>query len=233
MARARRSHLCSVTTMDEEELHSFGDSLRGRIEAEYQRRNDTHGWRLLYAPLRTLKGAPAAVIGQNPAGSFEDAHAHPLLATPPGISAYRDEVWGDTPAGESPLQRQVMALFKRLRTKPEDVLAGNLVPFRSQGWEALPARGDALRFGMDLWRTIFDRAGVPSVVVTLGKVTFSPVAELLNAGAVTEVPYRWGSETASVASYPGGRLIGLPNLARRRIMMAPGREDVLDTLFGR
>lgn len=217
--------------MDDAGLHRFGDTIRGRIEAEYQRRGDADGWRLLYSPLRTLTGAPAAVIGQNPAGTFQDGQSHPMLATPPGTSAYRDEVWGDAPPGESGLQKQVLALCARLGAAPEDVLAGNLVPFRSQGWDALPDRRDALRFGQDLWRTIFDVGGVPPVVVTLGKVAFSPVAELIHAGPVTEVPYRWGNETASIATHPGGRLVGLPNLSRRPIMLAPGREDVLNTLL--
>lgn len=101
------------------------------------------GWRLLYSPRRVLEGARVAFIGLNPGGSTIDPE-HGVFSCERG-SAYRREVenWG----ASSQLQDQVLELFRRLNVSPEDVLAGNLVPFRSPSEAALKDAPGAIAFG--------------------------------------------------------------------------------------
>jgi len=61
-------------------------------------------------------------------------------------SAYRDERWPP----RNVLQKQVLALFERLDIVPEDVLAGNLAPFRSPSWKQLRNPHEAFKFGLQL-----------------------------------------------------------------------------------
>ena len=210
----------------------FADGLRRRIEDEYNRLGHSQGWRLLYSPIDVLAGAPAAFLGLNPGGLLSGSVGHGELATPRGTSAYRDEVWKPPRrAGEEKLQQQALAVFDRLGVEPTEVLAGNLVPFRSQDLDRLDHRGAAFAFGEQIWRDIFDHAGVPPIVVTMGKPVFTRVARLLDAGAIEEVPYDWGREVAGRARFPGGLLIGLPHLSRRPIMLHEARQRSLNQLF--
>lgn len=218
--------------MADDDVARFAEGLRSRIEAEYETLGYREGWRLLYSPLRVLKGAEVAFIGLNPGGRAEGSEAHGDLATADGVSAYRDEVWKPPrEPGQEKLQQQVLAVFERLAVAPEEVLAGNLVPFRSEDWERLGNASAAIAFGRSLWGDIFRRCGVPPTVVTMGKQAFTQMARILGAGDVTPVGYAWGRETASKAAFPGGRLIGLPHLSRRPIMRHASRQMALDELF--
>lgn len=210
----------------------FADGLRRRIEDEYDRLGHSQGWRLLYSPIDVLDGAPAAFLGLNPGGLLAGSVSHGELATQKGTSAYRDEVWKPPRrAGAERLQQQALAVFDRLGVEPAEVLAGNLVPFRSRDWNRLDHRGVAFAFGEQIWRDIFDHAGIPPIVVTMGKPVFTRAARLLDAGTIEEVPYDWGKEAAGRASFPGGLLIGLPHLSRRPIMLHEARQRSLNRLF--
>ncbi len=66
-------------------------------------------------------------------------------------SAWVVESWKGRSPGKAPLQRQVLFLFELLGEKPAAVLSGNLVPFRSPDWDALPGdRKATVSFGKDL-----------------------------------------------------------------------------------
>src|SRR5689334_17729326 len=129
----------------------FAAGLRERIERQYSSDGYTLGWRLLYSPESVLEGAKVAFVGLNPGGSTRPTD-HAEFATDHG-SAYAVENWG-APPGTSKLRRQVLLLFEKLGERPEAVLAGNLVPFRSPSWGALPHAESALAFGKMLWRDI-------------------------------------------------------------------------------
>jgi hypothetical protein len=63
--------------------------ISARIEAAYQKTENTLGWRFLYSPASVFDGARFAFIGLNPGGSrIHKDHAQ--FAMPRG-SAYRDE----------------------------------------------------------------------------------------------------------------------------------------------
>lgn len=201
------------------------------IEREYQARlrlypDQALEWRLLYSPRRVLSGARVAFIGLNPGGSFVDP-AHGKFSCEAG-SAYRKEVenWGPSSA----LQDQVTALFERLGVAPEDVLAGNLVPFRSPSEKSLAGASDAIAFGRNLWDEILGKVR-PELVVTMGGTANHEVSTLLSVRQIEAYATGWGSQTASRGTFPGGTWIGLPHLSRFTIMKRSGSQSALNVLF--
>ena len=201
---------------------------RSRIEAAYQRSGNALGWRFLYSPERTLDGARVAFIGLNPGGSTED-DAHGIYATESG-SAYLNESWAGCAPGENRLQRQVLALFEKLDIKPEHVLAGNLVPFRSPDWRSLKDRESSVHFGMELWAEVL-RTAKPSLVFTMGSHATRVVANILDIEGLTRQPISWGRVAAYWAQFDGGRLIGLPHLSRFGVITRPQSSEALEELL--
>lgn len=184
------------------------------------------GWRLLYSPERVLKGAKVAFIGFNPGGSYINP-THGEFSCESG-SAYRKEVelWGTN----SGLQEQAMALFGRLGVVPEDVLAGNLVPFRSPDEKSLKNREEAIALGRSVWRRILEVAK-PSLVVSFGDAANTEVSKVLAVKAVKKLPVGWGNYTASRGQFANGAWVGLPHLSRFRIMKRPESKKQMDALF--
>jgi hypothetical protein len=203
-------------------------SLRARIEAAYAARGDRLGWRLLYSPDAVLDGAEVAFIGLNPGGD----HAPPEHAdfAMPGGSAYVEESWAGHPAGRSPLQRQVCALFDALDVAPERVLAGNLVPFRAPSWDELAEPRAAIRFGSELWCDILG-AAQPRLIVTMGRAAGDAVSRLLGAHETLRIGVGWGSVTARRHERDGVALVVLPHLSRFAIIGRRESEPALAKLF--
>ncbi|WP_165978808.1 uracil-DNA glycosylase family protein [Antarcticimicrobium luteum] len=201
---------------------------RDRIEAAYQRSGNALGWRFLYSPAETLQGARIAFLGLNPGGSAED-DAHATYAMESG-SAYSHESWVGCAPGESRLQRQVLALFERLDTKPEHVLAGNLVPFRSRDWQSLKNPEDSVQFGTELWEEVL-RSAKPALVITMGSQTRRIVVNLLGIEELTKHDVGWGRVAAYKGRFDGGRFVGLPHLSRFGIITRPQSTEVLDELL--
>lgn len=207
---------------------SFAAALRGRIVAACRAGGYRLGWRLLASPANTLDGAEVAFIGLNPGGA-EERPDHAEFAMEPGRSAYRDESWGAAP-GAARLQREVLALFGRIGVAPEEVLAGNLVPFRSPSWTDLHDRRAALAFGAGLWRDILARAR-PKLVIAMGAESWRALAAILEAGPARRVPLAWGRVAGRAAAFPGGRLTGLPHLSRFPIVTREASRSGLAELF--
>lgn len=201
------------------------------IEREYQARlrrwpDQALEWRLLYSPRRVLNGARVAFIGLNPGGRVVDP-SHGKFSSEAG-SAYRREVenWGRS----SSLQDQVMALFARLDVVPEEVLAGNLVPFRSPSEDTLQGASEAIAFGKTLWTEILGKV-TPRVVVSMGRTANREIASLLRVRDARRYPTGWGNYTASRGTFPGGTWIGLPHLSQFKIMKRRESQEALDDLF--
>lgn len=203
--------------------------MKAEIENAYRRSGNTMGWRLLASPETTLKNAKIAFIGLNPGGSAVD-YTQSVYAMPEGQSAYVDESWGERAFGQSPLQRQVRALFTRLNVAPDTVLAGNRVPFRSPDWASLNDPKGALAFGKTLWKRILDQAN-PSIVITMGGETTKAITQLLNVPNMIRYRVGWGNITAQRGQFNGGTLIGLPHLSRFGIMNRDASKDYIDRLF--
>jgi hypothetical protein len=150
--------------------------LKTEIEAAYSASENRLGWRLLYSPAEVLNGADVAFIGLNPGGNSK-TDDHVDFAMPNG-SAYRDESWKGRPPGQEVLQQQVLSLFARLCVEPDQVLAGNLVPFRSHDWKSLENKTAALEFGRKIWARIFADAN-PTRVVAMGKLATKEVGRII------------------------------------------------------
>ncbi|MEC9431600.1 MAG: hypothetical protein VYD87_01725 [Pseudomonadota bacterium] len=204
--------------------------LSNRIERAYRASGNELGWRFLASPANVLDSAEVAFLGLNPGGRVRPTD-HAEFAMPAG-SAYVVESWAGHLPGGSPLQRQVRALFNGLAVEPEDVLAGNLVPFRSPDWASLHDREQALKFGIGLWREVLALAR-PELVIGMGRETTGALATMLDARNVQRVPIGWGKIAGVRADFANGTLVGLPHLSRFGIMLRPQSEAGLRTLFGR
>ncbi|MBI4920170.1 MAG: hypothetical protein HY834_00340 [Devosia nanyangense] len=207
---------------------SFAETLRQRIVGEYAAQGYKRGWRLLYSPASVIDDADVAFIGLNPGGDIGD-QSHAEFAMPHG-SAYTHESWKGRPVGEEGLQRQVRHLFDRLECPAEDVLAGNLVPFRSSNWGSLEHRGTAVTFGTELWRDILDHAR-PRIIVAMGTVAAMHVRQLLDVREVEQVRVNWGPVTGTRGVAGGITFVGLPHLSRFPLFGRPESQASLDWLF--
>lgn len=218
-------------TSDLNDTQADAQRWEAMIDRQYQARLESYpdqalGWRLLYSPRRVLAGARVAFIGMNPGGRSVDP-THGKFSSEAG-SAYRKEVEDWSPS--SGLQDQVMALFDRIKVNPENVLAGNLVPFRSPSEDSLLGALEAIAFGRALWDDILDKVK-PSLVVSMGGTANREIKHLLNVQTTSSLPIGWGNYTASRGSFDGGTWIGLPHLSRFAIMKRPKSQAALDVLF--
>jgi hypothetical protein len=207
------------------------DALRERIETAYTTSGNSLGWRFLYSPVSVLDHAEVALIGLNPGGTFRPAE-HGEFSMPAKRSAYRDESWKERPPGREPLQQQVLALFRHLRVLPQDVLAGNLVPFRAQRFSALVNPDACLRFGQRLWAHVLDHVD-PSIVVSMGREANTAVERMLGVRRRRSILVNWGNVEAVRAEFAsGGLFIGLPHLSQYKIVNRPESSTALRELFG-
>lgn len=124
----------------------------------------------------------------------------------------------------------MLTLFRRLNVSPEEVLAGNLVPFRSPSEATLEDAPGAIAFGKTLWAEILTTAR-PSVVVSMGVTANREVARLLGVKDVKSYPVGWGNYTASRGRFSDGAWIGLPHLSRFAIMKRTPSQAALAELF--
>ncbi len=204
-------------------------SLADDIEAAYQRSGNTLGWRLLASPAHVIDHSEVAFIGMNPGGQREERD-QPRFAPKSG-SAYSDEVWGNALPGQSKLQLQVQVLFKGLGVSAADVLAGNLVPFRSPDWASLKDKPGSLDFGKRIWAEILSKSK-PKLVVAMGNSTFEALTDVLGCGAVSKHLLGWGTVSGRRAEFDGRALVGLPHLSRFGVIERPQSQAGLSSLFG-
>ncbi len=201
-----------MTTSD-----NFAAEIRCRIERHYRKNEYQLGWRLLESPAIVIESAEVAFIGLNPGGHTKP-NDHAKFAMPCG-SAFVKERWYGGPPGEGKLQKEALTLFKMLGQKPEDVLAGSLVPFRSPSWADVPndRKKSAIAFGQQLWEEIIHRA-CPSLVITYGNEPFKACQELLKTSSIKLYDLHWLNGSSSLSdrrcTFPNGELIGLPHLSR-------------------
>lgn len=206
----------------------FASELERRIEDEYRECGYDLGWRLLASPIRVLDGAKIGFIGLNPGGSVVDPK-HATLA--PSASAYVTECWAGFPAGKSPLQMQVRRLFGALGVPPDEVLAGNLVPFRSPNWSSLPHKERATAFGKAIWRDIFAQTR-PEIVVAMGRLVYEAMAEILSAEQLPNIASGWGNVPIRRGINGKTQLVGLPHLSRFSLIGRTASQGGLATAFG-
>jgi hypothetical protein len=151
-------------------------------------------------------------------------------------SPYVNEIWKNYPPGQEPLQKQIQILFAGQGWEYDQVLSGQLVPFRSQNWSSLPRKEESLEFGTSLWAEIFSYVR-PNLVVALGKTEArAPINNLLsnvfgNVIRSKEISVGWGKICGGLDIYDHCRFISLPHLSRFRIMGRPASREGLKQLF--
>jgi hypothetical protein len=186
------------------------DVSRSAIDAEYQRLGHRLGWRFLTCPEHNIKTATVALITINPGGGKFESRSWSVE----NGSAYIVERWKGLLPGEERLQQQVKRMFEIMRVKPEKVLSGYLIPFRSPSWGALPEKPNSMKFGMNLWRGIFETAKAKTVIA-FGKAIAPHMTDLLEAELHAKHPAAWGDQTIDSYRFGAdGRLIVLPHLSR-------------------
>ena len=209
----------------------FQTELQSEIVAEYNKHDFQHGWRFLYSPAVTMDKARVAFIGLNPGGNkIDDQHSEFCM---PSSSAYATEKWREFAPGKAPLQKQVLSLFELLgEDKPEMVLAGNLVPFRSPRWASLSKEKQtaALIFGASIWKRVLCRAR-PKLVIAMGKPAREKLKEVLSVTGVEENLVNWGNIKAERGDYIGGVFVGLPHLSTFKIINRPKSKAAVLRLF--
>lgn len=203
--------------------------LEQAVQDAYLVSENEMGWRLLASPQNVLFGADVAFIGMNP-GGVEEISGHGEFAMARG-SAYVDEVWPGWAKGASPLQMQVRKLFDYLDQSPENVLAGNFVPFRSPNWASLKNKRASLDFGGTLWQQILESAK-PKLIVGMGGPIAGPLSKMLNIRHLDAVDVGWGNVKGRFGSNRTTRLVILPHLSRFAIIGRPESAQGLEALFG-
>ena len=199
-----------------------------QIEQAYQESGNKMGWRFLSCPASNLDKSKVAFVGLNPAGNApEDRDG---FGMPEGKCAYRDESWLGKEPGQAVLQQQVLALFDRLGQKPEEVLSGQFIPFRSPRFQQLKSPQFSLKFGEKLWSHAFASAK-PKLVVTLGFDTLPYIQRVLGVDGLEKVPVNWGNYCARRGRFSGGTLVALPHLSTFKIMKRLKSAPALDELF--
>src|SRR5712691_5537573 len=116
-------------------------------------------------------------------------------------------------------------MFEILGVKPEDVLSGYLVPFRSPCWAALAQKAASIRFGMDAWQKILGKTKA-TTFIAFGKDIAPHMNALLKTVWYEEHPAGWGDQTIDVYKLnAGGRLVILPHLSRFGLFNRPVSEN--------
>jgi hypothetical protein len=189
------------------------------------------GWRFLYGALRTLDDPQVAYLALNPGGKKFEPGSYCAEE-----SAYVAESWGydragnANPPGESKLQRNVRAMFRYLGVDPNDVLAGNIVPFRSPSWSALAKPEESLRFGYHLWRRVFTSVR-PRLVIAASADADRELAKILNAGVPVYFDLGYPSQGGYRREFDGGFLIRTPHLSWHDVFGRRNAKPYLDSLF--
>jgi hypothetical protein len=190
------------------------------IEAECQRLGHTLGWRFLTCPEGNIGTASVVLVTTNPGGANFEA---PRWSVEEG-SAYEIERWKGCAPGQETLQRQVRRMFQVIGVKPDKVLSGYFVPFRSQDWDKLPQKSNSIDFGIGLWRKIFEQISVQTVFA-FGKGITPYMADILGARFHASYLAAWGEQTIDKYLFGSDqRLVVLPHLSRFSLFGRPQSE---------
>ena len=188
----------------------FTQRLKSKIEQEYAEGEYGLGWRLLSCPIDSIHSAKICFIGLNPAGKTPDIK-NDGLSSEIG-SSYKIESWGKHLPGAAPLQKQICKMFEFLGVSADEVLSGNLIPFRSPRFADLPNRKRAMDFSKTMWREILTHSNA-ELVICMGNDVTRSVAQLLKINTLEKLSSGWGKVSIYVGDKDGVKVIGLPHLS--------------------
>lgn len=199
------------------------DDIEAEIKKEYRTRKNQNGWTFLYSAKKTLIESDEVLIGLHPGGK-EPASAETFSFEEK--SHYYGEWEGGYEAGEHPFQKQAKFLIETLRGKNvNNVLCGNLIPFRASSWNTLENKPCALEFGKKIWEPLLTQR--PFKIFVMGRVCEDVIVSLLHAKKTDEIPTNWGEISARFYIYDKGVICALPCLSRYKIFLR-GKTDVLE-----
>ncbi len=179
------------------------------VWAEYERLGYDQGWVFAMTPLANLATARAIVVGLNPGGDDDQG-----IWESSNRNAYFTGRW--IPGSDSlmPIQTQIAALHELLHLGPDDVFAGQFIPFRSVSLNTLAHQTEAFGFALKLWTWVISQTPA-NLYLCLGKAVAYNIASLLDAKLDGCWPSGWGTTTVGrYVSASGKVVVELPHLSR-------------------
>jgi hypothetical protein len=184
--------------------------------------NHRLGWRLLYCPSEVRLRARVATLGLNPGGGRDRApqwDSERRFSNENGNS-YFVESWGKN-GGKSSLQMQIARLNTILDIPQQDLLSGNLVPFRSPDWKSLQETERSLNFGLTMLDWLLASTELRLVVAFGLGIVERRLVRHLGAESVGEEKTGWGKIVARFYRTPRFHLVLLPHLSRFSVLGRP------------
>ncbi len=204
------------------------EELYSAIEREYAIGKYNLGWRLLTCPVANIQSSEICFIGLNPAGKSPDKK-NDGFSSERG-SSYKIEEWGIYPPGEAPLQRQVCALFEFIEVPPNQILSGNLIPFRSPRIFDLPNKARAINFSENIWRKMLKTSNV-KLVITMGNDVTRSLSKILKIPHLEKFPSGWGNVSLYAGKHDNITLVGLPHLSTFKLLSRSVCSECLRAVF--
>ena len=133
-------------------LDEFVDEITSEVKGKYKDSSHNVGWSVLYSRIETLIKSEKNIIflGLNPGGSDGGGVELFSAASNDGKSWYLSDEWES-----GNLQGRIIKLFDDiLNADINNVLSGNLVPFRSK--DSNPLTHEDIDFGMKIWEKIIE-----------------------------------------------------------------------------
>ncbi len=190
------------------------------VWAEYERLGYGQGWVFAMTPLANLATAKAIVVGLNPGGDDDQGHWESSNG-----NAYFTGRWIPGSDRLTVIQTQMAALHQLLSLGPDDVFAGQFIPFRSVNIRALAHPTEAFGFALKLWTWVI-RQTPANLYLCLGKDAAYNIASLLHAEPDGRWLSGWGNTTISrYVSTSGKVVVKLPHLSRY-LLFSMGPEQV-------
>jgi hypothetical protein len=190
------------------------------VWAEYNRLGYDQGWVFAMTPLANLAMARAVVVGLNPGGDDDQG-----IWESSGGNAYFAGRWIPGTDRLMPIQTQIAGLHELLDLGPNDVFAGQFIPFRSVSLSALAHQTEAFGFALKLWTWVISQTPA-SLYLCLGKAVAYNIASLLDAKPDGRWPSGWGTTTVGrYVSASGKVVVELPHLSRY-LLFSMGPEQI-------
>ena len=199
-----------------------------RIEAAYQQLGYEIGWRFMTSPIGSFDNPKILLVSLNPSGRVEHG---PRWSQERG-SAYLVERWDGQAAGKDILQVQIQGLVKHLGADFSEVASAHFVPFRSQRWNDLANKTQAVEFARGLWAD-FVQGMKPEYVICLGTKVGEFIPDLFGTNSLRKLPTGWGNismETGKTAH--GGKIAILPHLGTFKLFSRPECKPYLSAALG-
>ena len=216
------------------------------LEHEYQL-----GWRFLTCSKTVLKSNPKiAFITLNPGGSRARGD-HPSASCEKG-SPYLDESWKDRKPGESPLQKQIQAMFGKIHEKTnyqgstrkliESTLSSNFIPFRSPSLNELKHKKEAFDFAENVWLKIL-KTVQPKLFVCIEKEAAKRLRKIIKIAydlpesRSCKLPTGWSNRTnytADIFEFGNNaevKLLRLPHLSTYKLFSRKECEEKIEDIF--